>query len=282
VIASGTAANKGGGIRVYNSTLIAGGTNGFQTITATYLSTSIPCEIHNSIALGATNALSAATSGQLVESYNYLWFGSGLARVNVTAGTGSIADGSYALLVELGQSLKWNGFARLFFAPDGATSPLLGFGNVGSGSDPLTDWQNRLSPSGGGSTSHVVGYMELHDFAIQDTTTYPTGQTSSAKLVGPGDQEILVPVDAVSTTISIKLYQGSGYTGTNYASATLLANGELGIASQVQTCASTTGAWQTLTFSGITASKAGYVKIRISSFDTSGTGTLNFGALAAV
>ena len=100
-------------------------------------------------------------------------------------------------------------------------------------------------------------------------------------MTGPGDTDIWVPVDAVSTTIAIQVYQGAGYTGTTYATATLEAQGELGVAGQVETCTSATGSWQTLTFSAITPTKAGWVKVRISSFDSSGTGVLNFGALTA-
>ena len=86
-------------------------------------------------------------------------------------------------------------------------------------------------------------------------------------------------MDAVSTTIAIQLYQGAGYTGTTYATATLLANGELGITTQTETCTSSTGTWQQLTFTVQTPSKAGWVTIQVTSYDTSGTGTLNFDTL---
>jgi hypothetical protein len=227
--------------------------------------------------------ISAATAGQIVGDHNVLYG----TVTNYTYGTGDVSNsagtGTYkAPLLELGQSLKWAGVIRQFLAPDNA-SPLLGAGSsTFTGSYPTVDWSNRPRPAGGGSASAAVGYAELHDISVQDTTTYPTGQTSSAKMTGPGDTDIWIPVDAVSTTIAIQLYQGSGYTGTTYATATLIAQGELGVASQVQTCSSTLSSWQTLTFSAITASKAGYVKVRISSFDSSGTGTLNFGALTAV
>jgi hypothetical protein len=100
-------------------------------------------------------------------------------------------------------------------------------------------------------------------------------------MTGPGDCDLWVPVDAVSTTIAIQVYQGAGYGGSNYATATLLANGELGVAAQTQTCSLSTGSWQTLTFSAIAPTKAGWVKIRVTSFDSSGTANTFFGALTA-
>jgi hypothetical protein len=157
---------------------------------------------------------------------------------------------------------------------------LLGFGSGGSPAVTV-DWLNRQRPSGGGSASNGIGYLELHDFAIQDTVTYQAG-TSSGKLIGPGDQYLRVPVDATTNTISIYLYQGSGYAGSTYATATLLANGELGITTQTLTCSSSLSSWQQLTFTVQTPTKQGYVYVQISSFDTSGTGTVNFDTLAVV
>jgi hypothetical protein len=272
----GTAANNGGGVRMFNCDVIGAGGNGFTAATALHLSTNIPCNVYNSFIMGS-GGLNAGTSGQLIEDYNVLI--AMTPRTNVSTGTHSQTT-AYAPLLELGQSFKWAGVFRQFMAPDGPSSPLLGFGSAAG--SPTVDWANRPRPSGGKSASNAVGYSELHDFGIQDTVTFPSGQTSSAKLIGPGDNDIWVPVDAVSTTIAIQLNQGSGYGGSVFATATIEASGELGIASQTQTCSSTLNAWQTLTFSAISASKAGWVKVRISSFDTSGTGTLNFGALTAV
>ena len=132
---------------------------------------------------------------------------------------------------------------------------------------------------GGGSASASIGAFEFHDFATQNTTTYPSTYTSSADLLGPGDADLWVPVDAVSTVITIQVYQGAGYAGTTYATATILTAGELGVTTQTQTCSSSTGSWQTLTFSAINPSKQGWVKVRVTSFDTSGTGHTLFGAL---
>jgi hypothetical protein len=270
--ATGTAAFNPGGVRSFNNDFYA--STGVQTTPASRVSTTIPCEAHDNLLITNGAAVSAGTSGQLVEDHNILI--SGTPRTNVTAGTGSQTT-AYAPLLELGQSFKWAGVFRQFMAPDGPSSPLLGFGN--SAGAPSVDWANRNRPSGGKSALNAVGYAELHDFAIQDTSVFPSGGSSSGKLIGPGDQFLFIPVDATSTVITIQLYMSSGYGGSNYAAATLHASGELGTAAQTQTCSSTLSTWQTLTFSAITPSKQGYVILQIDSYDTSGTATVNFGAI---
>jgi hypothetical protein len=284
---NGASTFKGGGVRVYNCIILAA-TTAMNVGATTNVSTTIPCEIHNSTIVAPTG-LTANTSGQLTESYNLIY--ATTARTNVTAGTGSISNGSYAPLMELGQFTKWtgsggvsSGLYRPMFAPDGPTSPLLNFGSGGSGGNyPTVDFLNRPRPSGPGPTwsgdNNAVGAYELHDFASQDTGTVPSGQTSAGKIVGPGDQYIQVPVDATATVITIQIEQGAGYGGTNYATATLLANGELGVAGQVETCSSSTGSFQTLTFGSITPTKRGWVTIQITSYDTSGTADVWFGAV---
>jgi len=279
VTATGTSTYKGGGVRIVNSSFISKANTAVTAATATYLSTAIPCEVHNSLLIAGASgtALNAATSGQLVESYNNIY--AGTPRTNVSAGTGSQTN-AYAPLLELGHSRQWAGVFRQFMAPDGPLSPLLGFGSDGSGSDPTVDWMNRVRPSGGQSTKSAVGYAELHDFQIEDTSVY-NDSPASPKIVGPGDAEFDVPVDAVATTFSIYVYAGSGYGGSNMPTVTLLASGELGVTAQTLTYSASLGTWQQLTFSPITPTAAGFVKIRVTSFDTSATAPTNFDTFAA-
>ena len=280
-ISSGTAAFNGGGVRVYDCTFLSN--TGFRTISASRISVNTPCEIHNSLLI-CSAGINAATSGQITGSYND--FCCGTPATLYTYGTGDVSNSAggtatyKAPLLELGQSLKWAGVLRQFMAPDGQTSPLLGAGNsVFTGNYPTVDWANRPRPSGGKSASASVGAYELHDYAIQNTGTVPTGYTSSGELIGPGDQDLWVPVDATATVITIQLYQGSGYTGATYASAQIVANAEIGVVTNTQTCASTLSSWQTLTFPSQTPTAAGWIKVRVSSFDTAGTGTLFFAAV---
>ena len=336
---SGANTYKGGGVTIYDSTIM-GPTYGVWN-QGTNLSTTVANTVYNSMVVASSTALQQ-TGGLLTDGgYNVLY----ASTAGVTTGTGSILNNIEPRL-ELGQSTKITGLTKPFLSPLSG-SPFLGNGSAGT--PPVVDFLNRPKPSGGGSGSAATGYLELHDFAIQDTSVYPPGYTSSAKLVGPGDQYLLIPVDAIAHQFSIQLYQGSGYTpntytGTStsvggtrltasaanwitnqwagaivtsggvyayvasndatnlylngtvnawsgsvpstgsftisqYGTATILANGELGISSQIVSAYSTLSAWQTLTFSNITPSKAGFITLQVTSYDTSGTGTLNFGAI---
>ena len=336
---SGANTYKGGGVTIYDSTIM-GPTYGVWN-QGTNLSTTVANTVYNSMVVASSTALQQ-TGGLLTDGgYNVLY----ASTAGVTTATGSILNNIEPRL-ELGQSTKITGLTKPFLSPLSG-SPFLGNGSAGT--PPVVDFLNRPKPSGGGSGSAATGYLELHDFAIQDTSVYPPGYTSSAKLVGPGDQYLFIPVDAIAHQFSIQLYQGSGYTpntytGTStsvggtrltasaanwitnqwagaivtsggvyayvasndatnlylngtvnawsgsvpstgsftisqYGTATILANGELGISSQIVSAYSTLSAWQTLTFSNITPSKAGFITLQVTSYDTSGTGTLNFGAI---
>ena len=271
IVATGSSGHVVGGVRIYSSSIFSTLGTTALSLTGTYLSgtTGSQCELHNSVVYG--NVSASVTSG-LLETYNAIQG----TKINTTGGTGSTGI-SYAGW-DTGQALKLTGIAKPLLTPN-AGSVVLGVG-AGTGANyPTVDILNRPRPSGGGSANATAGAVERHDFAIQDTTTYPTGYTSSAKLVGPGDQYLLIPVDPIAHQFSVQVYQGSGYTGTSYATATILANGELGIGAQTVTASSTLSAWQTLTFSSITPSKAGFITLQVTSYDTSGTGTLNFGAI---
>jgi hypothetical protein len=268
VTSSGNTTYRGGGVNVVNSTIM-GPDYGFWN-QGTTLSTTVPNTVSNSLVISSLYGLYGGTTQPTDGGYNVIY-----STSSATPGTGTIIN-TIEPRLEVGQSTKLTGITKPYMTPSSG-SPLLGFGSTGT--PPTVDFLSRPKPSGGGSGSNATGYLEIHDFAIQDTTTYPTGYTSSAKLVGPGDQYLFLPVDATATTISLQVYQGSGYTGTNYATATIVANPELGITAQTVTATSTKSAWQTLTFSSITPSKQGFITLQVTSYDTSGTGTLNFGAI---
>ncbi len=267
VFGVGAAAHHGGGVRVYNCTLI--GSIGLYSPNTT-VSTTIPCEIHNSVVFGGAIGLQANTSGQITEDHNLIF--SATPRTNVTAGTGSISDGSYAPLLDIGQQYKWAGLDRRFLSPSSAVSPILGFGS--GGVTQTVDWQNRPRPAGGQSGSTAAGYIEYHDSAVRDTVLFDVAP-SSAKLVGPGDINLRVPVNAVKTTLSVKVYL-TAYTGTNYPQAVLLGNGEIGVTAQTVSASSTTGSWQTLTFVAFTPTATGWVDLRLVSYTTGATDQVNF------
>jgi hypothetical protein len=61
---------------------------------------------------------------------------------------------------------------------------------------------------------YAVGYLERHDNAAQETSTVRTG-SNSLVIVGPGDHEFQVPVDAVATVISAYARYDSTHAATN-------------------------------------------------------------------
>jgi hypothetical protein len=329
VLSTGSATYHGGGVRVYNSVVIGGSSNAV-TCTGPTLSTTIPCEVHNSLIITRGTALSANNLGYLIESNNLIF--AVTTRTNTNVGYGSVANLN-APLVELGQSYKWSGLTRPFLAPDGALSTLLGFclpipegpiaanqagrsfafplpavGNEGlrqplmapprgpnwfavqqfvggvvrgTYSPTAYDWANRPRPAGGGSNNPAVGYLEFHDSAVEDTTTTYSGAPASAKLTGPGDIDLLVPVDAVSNTFSVYVLYDGAYGGQNFPTLTLLSNGEIGVVSQVVAApGGSYGAWQQVSLSAFTPTAAGFVKIRLTSYDTSGASLVHFDTFA--
>lgn len=290
VASSGTSVNKGGGVRAYGNTFLcnAGGAAVCMGVGGANTSGVIPCEAHGNLMIGgAGTALSATTLGRLVEDRNHIF--ANVPRSNVAIGPGSISNNSYAPIFDIGQAYKVSGIARPFLSPSSPLSPLVGFGalNVGGPASafldergwnppgspgwrppgllipaiaeaigaqvplPAVDWANRPRPTGGMSNLPTVGYMEYHDSATKDTVVFDTGPTS-AKLVGPGDMDLLVPVDTGSQTLSVRCLYDTTYQGVNLPSLTLLANGEIGVTTQtVAAGGASFGTWQTITLSAI-------------------------------
>lgn len=271
VTASGAGSFKGGGVDMDHCTNIGNG--GLMRTLSANVATSIPCNVTRSSCWSRGACLNANTSGQITESYNYLV--STTARTNVTAGTGSIADGSYSGLIEIGQDWVTGRAPRPFGTPM-ASSPLLGFASSVS---ETVDILNRVRPSGGASLSVAVGALERHDFAEKEVTVTDAGSVA-IKLTGPGDQDIQIPVDAASTTITVKTRFDTNHgTGTR-PQASLLANGEIGFAGETKTAVGAVDTWETLTFSAFTPSAKGVVTLRFISRPTAAGGIAYFDTLA--
>lgn len=254
--------DKPGGLVVRNCTILGNSTL-LGTSTAAW-STTVTSKAYNNVVLTSGTAISANASGQIVEDYNLIQ--AGTARTNVTAGTHTIADNSYAPLFHFGQERLWAGFQRRFFEPI-AGSPWLGFGN--DGTQTAYDERNNPRPAGGLSALPAVGALERSNTWGQETITVHGG-TNAIACIGPGYQDFLVPVDATATTVTVYLRYGSNYTGP-LPIFEVLQNDELGISYASDTVTAAVNTWdqRSLTF---TASKSGFVTIRVRSQDTSGYG----------
>lgn len=268
---TGALSFKPGGVIVNHCTFLGG----WRAVNVgAGVSTTIPCRIYHSLALGQySGALSASVSGSLVEDYNRILCA--VPRNAVTAGAGSIADYTHAVLVEMGQALITGRMGRPFLMPM-AGSPLLG--RATNASYPLaTDYSGRPRPAGGQSTSRAWGYLERHDTAARETTTVDAGGVGLV-ITGPGDHDLLIPVDATSTTITIRArYDTAGdNTTANRPQAQLLANGEIGVTAQTVTMAGANNIWETLTFSAFTPTGRGVMTLRLLNRSQAGTGKAFF------
>lgn len=245
----------GGDVNVRNCTFIDGRVATVVVADAGISSTTYPVRVTNSIIVRTNSpSFSATTAGQIVEDYNHVIGG----RTNVTAGANSSSDGSKCLMLDFGQWMLWGQCPRPFMTPTPG-SPLLGFGNAAGA--PAYDWLGRPRPEGGKSLANAVGYLERHDTAVQETTVVDAG--SSIRIDGPGSHEFQIPVDATSTTISVKCRYDANHGTATPPQAVLVAAPEVGVSAQTITAPATTDSWSTLSFAAINPTARGVVCVRL-------------------
>lgn len=109
-----------------------------------------------------------------------------------------------------------------------------------------------------------VGPFERWDTAERETGTTDSGGVGGV-IVGPGHQQFDVPVDATSTTITIKLRYDSNHGGTTKPTFQVLANGEIGVSASTATMTAAANTWETLTLGPFTPTATGYVSVRVTS-----------------
>jgi len=112
------------------------------------------------------------------------------------------------------------------------------------------------------ATQRTPGALEGHDTARKETTTTDAGGVGIV-LNGPSSQEISIPVDAVSTMITVKARYDTDHGTTNKPQAILVANGEIGVVTETRTMTSGAGTWDLLTFSTFTPTAPGVVTVRL-------------------
>lgn len=262
---SGSGAGFGGGVTVRQSTIYSV-SYGVIALDAN-LSTTYPTTVNYCIVISGLG-LSASVSGQIVEDYNVL--GADTPRNNVTAGTHSISDQSYAPLFELGAAYLMGRNPRPMFQPLSG-SPVLGF-HPAAGS--AVDILNAPRPAGGGSANYAAGAYERANSAVQETVTVDS-DTSAIRFDGPGYQDFDLAVDAVATTVTVRSRHDSTYAGT--LPQLLVHRGrECGVADASTTGVAAADTWETLTLGPFTPTKSGIVTIRVLSNDTNGAGKAFF------
>ena len=269
ISSSGAAAFKAGGVDVFNAQFLCRGS--LMVINGANLSTSIPCTVYNSVLVtGSIASINAGVSGQILEDNNRIF--ATTPRTNVTAGASSIADSSHAILVEIGQAEIMGRMSR----PDGMPttgSPLLGRGATAGG--PTVDILNRPRPAGGASTAYAWGAYERHDTATREISIVDSG-SNAIYITGPGDHDFLIPVDASSTTITVRARYDTNHAATNKPQATILNGEEIGVATETKTMTAAVDSWETLTFSAFTPSAQGFITLRLISRSAAGNGIAYF------
>jgi hypothetical protein len=271
----GTGAGKPSGGRVENCTaqmalvqVITVGGNGWSTVA--------PLTVYNSVGMG----LSATLLGQLVEDYNVLFGPS--SRVNVGIGANSFTQNSKNWLWELGQNGLWGLPERPVLTPWGTPGNLPQLLGVGShaGVSLATDILGRPRPAGGQGTAKAAGAREMHDTTQPDATGIGAGV--GHKIVGPGDQDIPILVDATSHTISVIGRYDTNHGATNKPQVRLLANPSIGVAAQTLTMTAAANMDETLTFSAFTPTEPGHVILRFVSRSAAGNGEFRYDTIGVV
>ena len=99
--------------------------------------------------------------------------------------------------------------------------------------------------------------------------------TFAGKITGPGYQDFQVPVDATSTTISIRARYDTNHATTNKPQIQVLNGGECGVADATATMTSGVDTWEQLQLT-FTPTAAGIVTIRCISRSAAGNGIAIF------
>lgn len=128
--------------------------------------------------------------------------------------------------------------------------------------------------------TNAAGCYERHDTAVKETTVTQAGGVS-LKIAGNGSHEIRVPVDAVSTVISLYMYADTNYSTATPPQAVLLANGEINVGIQTLPMSPTTvNQWNPMSFAAFTPSAAGIVTIRLVGVPAATSGICYFDTFA--
>ena len=100
------------------------------------------------------------------------------------------------------------------------------------------------------------------------------------KITGPGAHDIFLVLPAGSATISVKARYDADHGATSKPQVSIMANGELGVSAQTVTMTAAADTWETLTFSAISPTSKGVVRLRLESRAGLGTGNAWFDTIS--
>jgi len=263
-----------GGGKIINCTCLGDS----KICTTIYWNNVVPASVTNSLVITAEGNYSLGTNvaGSLVEDYNLL-FGTSTPRpASISPGAHTITGIQYAPLFHWGQEFQLGALGRPLGTPT-VGSPLLGFGD--SGDAPTFDVLSRPRPAGGQSTLKAVGAYERHDTGIEDTSIYDSAP-ASVKIIGPGDQDFELPVNPVSTNVTVMGYYNAAHSSGSPPQAQLLANPLIGLSSgSTLTMTEPEDTWEQLAFPTFVPTDYGVVTLRCISRSSSGSGAAWFDSI---
>lgn len=260
---------KPGGFKIYSNTCISAGTflSVYDCASSSYALQTHP---YNNVLVGCNITTNNGPSVQ--EDYNLILTSQTATSSGVQRGGRSKTDGTYSMLLHMGQEIP-QGKAQRHFAQPTVDSPILGFGGL---SLPTYDITNGLRPAGSrnsSTSSYAIGCIEHFNNGVKDTSVIRSSP-SSLKIAGPGYHDFDFPVDPVQTTIGVHSYRDTNYAGTN--PQIMVVNGtEAGVANATATAAGAANSWNQITLT-FTPTAKGIVTIRLVSNDTSTNGNCYF------
>jgi len=200
------------------------------------------------------------------------------SSATVTIYTDGFAEalGTITVTVFAGWAQGWSGWTTLATPSGGWTAAKVAAlefkaWEVASSDTYLAKVQLEVTTRGRAST----GAVQQRVRPVAEATITHAGDTS-LEFAGPGYHDMLVPVDATSTTVSVWVYRDTDYSGDNPILEVLNIPG---YADQSDAQSGGAGEWEQLSCT-IVPTVAGWCRVRLRSRDTSGVGKCYFDDIA--
>jgi hypothetical protein len=245
--------NLGGGITYRGNTMLCGAVTNALATTADRISLVAPMRVEGNVVI-SQRFVSAGTTGQVVDDgYNRTLAIN--ANTNFTAAGTSIAQAAWPLV--LPDLVKWGlelPRADWFGWTDQAVSTQID----SAWSNTNADFLGRTVRPWGAGTS--IGYVEAPTVTKDTASAITGGGANSLKMTAAGEVSFYLPVEASSTTISVKTKSDS-YGGTSYPQLIVQPNPTVAVAGATVTATDATE--QTLTTGAFTPTAQGVVEVRL-------------------
>jgi hypothetical protein len=270
-----------GGILIANNTMYAGQYSVQVDIPKNDIH---PIRVYNNIMINSGRGISTLSTiaSTIIEDYNiFCGIPLTLSGSGITSGGNSV-HGSIPLLGAWGdfpfrRLMGWSPFVPLapMRMPSGYVNPAINFSNASF--VPTVDIYNNPRPMGRSNISDA-GAVEARIRAQPETGVKRSG-ASSASFSGKGFADFWYPVKANSSFVTVWTRWDSNYTGTK---PKIEIFNIPGVTDKIATATGSANNWEQLTIAPFTPTQSGWIRVRISSQDTSATGIAYFDDLLVV